>query len=231
MPHLSGLEAVDLQRGKSLSAWSVTECVKLWNKKTFHSNLLASGVFINRVSALVLIVPSCWHNSVPHQCLGTEVLLATSFAFPWRRWGFSALQLVLRQQSAGDCSLLSPGSLCTSHKTMCNWGCASILSPVPACLGRRLLFVRLPRPHRLPCLLKSNFPVQTSPALAQSHVDFCVPILSPAKCTPLLSRHQPRGSEEAAVPGACVWCTEFLCSRTQLYVPAWEGGAEVLDVK
>ena len=62
--------------------------------------------------------------------------LADSLAFPLRLWALSALQLVLREQSARYCSTLAPGSIHTSHKTMCNYGAVppilSLIARVPA---------------------------------------------------------------------------------------------------
>lgn len=52
VPHLSQAWRLWICKGESPSAWSVTECVEFWNKMTFHSNLVVSGMFINKGTSL-----------------------------------------------------------------------------------------------------------------------------------------------------------------------------------
>lgn len=138
------------------------------------------------------------HADIAHQRLGTDMPLADSLAFPLRLWALSALQLLLRRRSARYCSVRAPGSVRASHKMMCNYGSVPpILSPIARVPGQAPAFHVAPQTSQASVLLLIlKLSCADSPTLAQSHVGFCVPILFPAKRTPLLSRHQPWGSEE-----------------------------------
>lgn len=71
-------------KGKVLSAWSVTECVKCWNKMTFHSNLVVSGVFINKGASLLLSLHHLYADIILHHtsaCGLTCPLLIHCFPF------------------------------------------------------------------------------------------------------------------------------------------------------
>lgn len=115
---------------------------------------------------------------------------------------------------------------------MCNYGSVPpILSPIARVPGQAPTFHVAPQTSQASVLLLIlKLSCGDSPTLAQSHVGCCVPILFPAKRTPLLSRHQSWGSEKPLCWGP-VWRIEALPSKTWFYVPAWEGGAEVLDIK
>lgn len=112
----------------------MTECVEFRNKITFHSNLVVSGVFINKgtcLSAFILVHhlhadiilhhTSAWGLACP---LLIHLLSLCSS-------GHSALCSLSRGSNQLGCSsILAPGSFHTSHKMMRNCGAEPlILSP------------------------------------------------------------------------------------------------------
>lgn len=201
-------------KGKVLSAWSVTECVKFWNKMTFHSNLVVSGVFINKDASLCFCLcapPLCWHNSAPHQCLGTNVPLADSLAFPLQ---LCNLPRESNHLATAACWLLAAFARVTRWCVITAL-CLPSFPRYPACPDRHPPFMWLPRLHRLLCLLILKFSVQTPPPLlSHTLISRCQSSPTP-KCPSLLSKYQSGGDEEAAGPPACAWCIEALLSKTQ----------------
>lgn len=146
-------------KGKVLSAWSVTECVKFWNKMTFHSNLVVSGVFINKAASLCFCLcasPLCWHNSAPHQCLGTNMPLADSLAFPLQ---LCNLPRESNHLGTTACWVLAVFARVTRWCVIMAL-CLPSFPRYPACPDRHPPFMWLPRLHRLLCLLILKFSVQ-----------------------------------------------------------------------
>lgn len=71
---------------------------------TFHSNLVVSGMFINKGTSLSAFI-SVHHlhaDIILHHTsgLGTDLALGESLAFPLQLWALSTLQLFSGEQSA-----------------------------------------------------------------------------------------------------------------------------------
>lgn len=138
--------------------------------------------------------------------------LADSLAFPLQPWVLSALQLVLREQSASYGSMLAPGSLHTSHKMMRNCGAVPpILSPIACVPGQAPAFHVAPLDFTgFRASLILNFPVQAPPPLLSHNV----PILFPCQmCSSLVQASALRQQGSCCARGLCLFTVRpgFMC--------------------